>query len=124
MTEQVQNFIEFIGTVIEVYGVAVIGIGVAYATVLFVSNAIRSDQRSALVKSYRGQLGRVLLLGLEILVAADIVRTVALEPSFENVAVLGLLVLVRTFLSWSIVVEIEGRWPWQPKRAEEESQSV
>jgi len=69
-------------------------------------------------------LGRVLLLGLEILVAADIVRTVALDPSFENVAVLGLLVLVRTFLSWSIVVEIEGRWPWQPKRAEEESQSV
>lgn len=116
MTEQVHNFIEFIGTVIEVYGVAVIGIGVAYATFLFVSNAIRSDQRSALVTSYRGQLGRVLLLGLEILVAADIVRTVALDPSFENVAVLGLLVLVRTFLSWSIVVEIEGRWPWQPKR--------
>ena len=64
----------------------------------------------------RDRLGRVLLLGLEILVAADIVRTVALEPSFQNVAVLGLLVLVRTFLSWSIVVEIEGRWPWQPKR--------
>jgi uncharacterized membrane protein len=124
MTEQVQNFIEFIGTVIEVYGVAVIGIGVAYATFLFVSNAIRPDQRSTLYKSDRGRLGRVLLLGLEILVAADIVRTVALEPSFENVAVLGLLVLVRTFLSWSIVVEIEGRWPWQPKRAEEESQSV
>ena len=64
----------------------------------------------------------MLLLGLEILVAADIVRTVALEPSFENVAVLGLLVLVRTFLSWSIVVEIEGRWPWQAKRSAEESQ--
>ena len=116
MLEQIHGLIEFIGVVIEVYGVAVIAVGVAYATFLFVSNAIRPDQRSTLYKSYRGRLGRVLLLGLEILVAADIVRTVALEPSFENVAVLGLLVLVRTFLSWSIVVEIEGRWPWQAKR--------
>ncbi len=116
MLEQIHDFIEFIGVVIEVYGVAVIAVGVGYATFLFVSNAIRPDQRSTLYKSYRGRLGRVLLLGLEILVAADIVRTVALEPSFENVAVLGLLVLVRTFLSWSIVVEIEGRWPWQAKR--------
>jgi uncharacterized membrane protein len=117
MLKQFHDLIEFIGLVIEVYGVAVIAVGVAYATFLFVSNAIRRDQRSNLYKSYRGRLGRVLLLGLEILVAADIVRTVALEPSFQNVAVLGLLVLVRTFLSWSIVVEIEGRWPWQPKRA-------
>jgi len=123
MFEQVQDLIEFIGLVIEVYGVAVIAIGVAYATFLFVSNAIQRDRRSSLYKSYRGLLGRVLLLGLEILVAADIVRTVALEPSLQNVAVLGLLVLVRTFLSWSIVVEIEGRWPWQAKRAAEESQS-
>jgi uncharacterized membrane protein len=58
-------------------------------------------------------LGRALLLGLEILVAADIVRTVALEASLESIAVLGLLVLIRTFLSWALVVEIEGRWPWQ-----------
>jgi uncharacterized membrane protein len=62
------------------------------------------------------------LLGLEILVAADVIRTVALDPTLESVAVLGLLVLVRTFLSWSIIVEIEGRWPWQPKRKEEKSQ--
>jgi uncharacterized membrane protein len=57
-----------------------------------------------------------LLLGLEILVAADIVRTVALEATLESVAVLGLLVLIRTFLSWALVVEIEGRWPWQSER--------
>ena len=54
-----------------------------------------------------------MLLGLEILVAADIVRTVALEATLESVAILGLLVLIRTFLSWSIDVEIESRWPWQ-----------
>jgi uncharacterized membrane protein len=58
-------------------------------------------------------LGRSLLLGLEILVAADIVRTVALEATLQSVVVLGLLVLIRTFLSWALVVEIEGRWPWQ-----------
>lgn len=64
---------------------------------------------------YRERLGRSLLLGLEILVAADIVRTVALEPTLRNILGLGLLVVIRTFLSWSIVLEIEGRWPWQPR---------
>jgi len=64
---------------------------------------------------YKHSLGRALLLGLEILVAADIVRTVALEATLPSVLVLGLLVLIRTFLSWSLVVEIDGRWPWQPR---------
>jgi len=59
------------------------------------------------------RLGKALLLGLEILVAADIVRTVALEATLVSILALGLLVLVRTFLSWSLTVEIEGRWPWQ-----------
>ena len=59
------------------------------------------------------------MLGLEILVAADIVETVALETTLQSVAVLGLLVLIRTFLSWALVVEIEGRWPWQPEREAE-----
>jgi uncharacterized membrane protein len=62
---------------------------------------------------FRAALGRALLLGLEILVAADIVRTAALEPDLRNFEALGILVVVRTFLSWSIVVEVEGRWPWQ-----------
>lgn len=66
-------------------------------------------------KTFRATLGRAMLLGLEILVAADVVRTVALEPTLRNFEALGLLVLVRTFLSWSIVLEIEGRWPWQPR---------
>ena len=67
-------------------------------------------------RQLRLRLGRTLLLGLEILVAADIVRTVALEATLESVLVLALLVLVRTFLSWALEVEIEGRWPWQPKQ--------
>jgi uncharacterized membrane protein len=70
---------------------------------------------------YRERLGRSLLLGLEILVAADIVRTVALEPTIHNILGLGLLVVIRTFLSWSIVLEIEGRWPWQARVAPEQT---
>jgi uncharacterized membrane protein len=66
-------------------------------------------------ENYKHQLGKTLLLGLEFLVAADVVRTVALEPTLTNVAVLGLLVVIRTFLSWSLTVEIEGRWPWQAR---------
>ena len=66
---------------------------------------------------FRAALGRAMLLGLEILIAADVVRTAALDPSLRNIAALGVLVIVRTFLSWSIVLEIEGRWPWQPRSA-------
>jgi uncharacterized membrane protein len=70
-------------------------------------------------KTVRATLGRAMLLGLEILVAADVVRTVALAPTLINFAALGLLVVVRTFLSWSIILEIEGRWPWQPPAFEQ-----
>jgi uncharacterized membrane protein len=105
--------IEVASVLIEVVAVAIIVAGVAYASVLFVLRRGPLDAYS----SYRSRLGRALLLGLEVLVAADIIRTVALEPSVANVAVLGLLVLIRTFLSWSLVVEIEGRWPWQQRPA-------
>ena len=66
-------------------------------------------------RSFRSTLGRVMLLGLEILIAADVVRTVALERTLMSFEALGLLVVIRTFLSWSIVLEIEGRWPWEPR---------
>jgi uncharacterized membrane protein len=68
--------------------------------------------------SFRAALGRAMLLGLEILIAADVVRTAALDPTLGNFEALGVLVVVRTFLSWSIVVEIEGRWPWQRRAAD------
>lgn len=69
---------------------------------------------------FRASLGRAMLLGLEILIAADVVRTAALDPTLINIAALGVLVIVRTFLSWSIVLEIEGRWPWQRRSAQSE----
>jgi uncharacterized membrane protein len=70
-------------------------------------------------KRLKDKIGKTLLLGLEFLVAADIIRTVALSPTLQNIVILGVLVVIRTFLSWSLVVEMEGRWPWQPKTSVE-----
>jgi uncharacterized membrane protein len=66
---------------------------------------------------FRQRLGRAILLGLELLVAADIIRTVAVTPTFTSAGVLGVIVVIRTFLSFSLEVELEGRLPWQPKRS-------
>jgi uncharacterized membrane protein len=103
--------IEILGTLIIVVGV--LRVAITRGTVRFL---LRLEQPGA-YESYKHQIGRSLLLGLEFLVAGDVVRTVALEPTISNVSVLGLLVLVRTFLGWSLAVEIEGRWPWQPRRS-------
>ena len=70
-------------------------------------------------KRFKDKIGKALLFGLEFLVAADIIRTVALSPTLKNIAVLGVLVLIRTFLSWSLVVEMDGSWPWQSKESDQ-----
>jgi uncharacterized membrane protein len=103
------NAVDLASLVIEVLAVAIIVGAIAYASVLYLLRRGVAEAYTA----YRVRLGRALLLGLEVLVAADIIRTVALQPTLANVVVLGLLVLIRTFLSWSLVVEIDGRWPWQ-----------
>jgi uncharacterized membrane protein len=72
-------------------------------------------------RNYRHNVARALLLGLEILVAADVIRTIALEPTLQNALILGLLVLIRTFLGWSLVIEIEERWPWKPSGVKTEA---
>lgn len=96
---------------IEVLAVTVIVVAVAYGTGRYLLHL--NGQRPLAYETYKTHLVKALLLGLEFLVAADIVRTVALDASLTNVAILGALVAVRTFLSWSLVVEMEGRWPWQ-----------
>ena len=101
--------IEMLGALVIVVGV--LRVAITRGTVRFL---LKVDEPAA-YDSYKHQIGRSLLLGLEFLVAGDVVRTVALEPTLLNVAVLGLLVLVRTFLAWTLSVEIEGRWPWQPR---------
>ena len=85
---------------------------------------VRRGRSAAAFTQYKHGLGKALLVALELLVAADVVQTVVLEFTLSNVAALGLLVLVRTFLSWSLVVEIEGRWPWQPERKAEQRKSA
>jgi len=108
--------------VIEYLAVAIITGMVAYSTLRYFIFLIAKRKASdANYREYKHSLGAGLLLGLEILVAADVIRTVAFEPTFENIAALGLLVVVRTFLSWALVLEVEGRWPWQPKHSASES---
>jgi uncharacterized membrane protein len=107
-------WIERGATGIEVLAVGIICVVVAVGTVVYVARVASLHPSPEGYKNYRYVIGRALLLGLEILVAADVIRTVALEPSIQNVIILGLLVVIRTFLSWSLLLEIEGRWPWQP----------
>jgi uncharacterized membrane protein len=110
----VREVIEWAALAIEILGALVIVAGVLKVAITrgTVRYLFQLDKPGAFER-YKHQIGRSLLLGLEFLVAGDVVRTVALEPTLTNVSVLGLLVVIRTFLSWSLAVEIEGRWPWQ-----------
>jgi uncharacterized membrane protein len=107
---------------IEILAVAVIVIAVVFGTARYLLHLNR--RKPDAYEAYKTHLVKALLLGLEFLVAADIVRTVALDATLTNVAILGALVVVRTFLSWSLVVEMEGRWPWQVARASVSSGSA
>jgi uncharacterized membrane protein len=107
------DVIEKIGMTIDAAGVVVIVTGAAIA---FVVTAVRLSRRESNVyQRFRQQLGRAILLGLELLVAADIIRTVAASPNLTSVAILAAIVLIRTFLSFSLEVETTGRWPWQKR---------
>ena len=103
--------IQRIGEVLDGTGVAVIVVGVVIAAG---TAAVRlSHHETGTYRRYRIQLGQTILLGLELLVAGDIIRTVSTEPTLTSVGVLGIIVLIRTFLSFSLEVELTGRWPWQ-----------
>ena len=106
------EFAKEISEWIEIVAIAVIAVSVVAG---FVSGlrAVRVGGVAVAVEAIKRPIGRGLLLGLDLLIAADIIRTVTLEPTLENVTALGLLIIVRTFLAWSLVVELEGRWPWQ-----------
>jgi uncharacterized membrane protein len=106
--ESFRSAIELAGTVIDATGVLVIALGALVASFQFVM-----QRKWSAYQTYRQSLGRAILLGLEFLVAGDIIRTVVVAPTRENVMVLGLIVLIRTFLSTSMLLELEGRWPWQ-----------
>ena len=107
------DVIEKTGMAIDAAGVVVIVTGAAIA---FVIAAVRRSRReSDVYRRFRQQLGQTILLGLELLVAGDIVRTVAASPTLMSVAILAAIVFIRTFLSFSLEVETTGRWPWQKR---------
>lgn len=112
------DVVEYIALGIELLAVTVIAVTMVYAFAIYFWNR-KSKSDGGHYQSFRARLGSGLLLGLEILVAADVIRTVAFEPTLQSVAILGLLVVIRTFLSWALVVEIEERWPWQARKKPE-----
>ncbi len=109
------EIISIAGYAIEAVGVLVIVAGSAIASTAFI-RAFRNLPEGVAYRTYRRQLGRSIILGLEFLIAGDIVRTVVVADTLENVAILGLIILIRSFLSATLHLEVEGRWPWQADR--------
>lgn len=106
--------VEWVGKVMEAVGVAIIVLGALYASARYVPRLFRGPSHEG-YRQFRQAVGRAILLGLEFLLAGDIIRTVAVDPTFRSVGVLVIIVAIRTFLSLELELEIDGRWPWQRK---------
>jgi uncharacterized membrane protein len=102
--------------IIEAIGVGAITLFALYALFDAAARILKREDRELIFQELRQLLGRGILLGLEFLIAADIIYTVAIELTFESIGVLAIVVLIRTFLSFTLEVEITGRWPWQNKQ--------
>jgi uncharacterized membrane protein len=113
------DFISVAGYAIEAVGVLVIIVGSCVSTVSFL-RVFRRQPEGTAYRSYRRQLGRSIILGLEFLIAGDIIRTVVVADTLENIAILGLIILIRSFLSVTLHLEVEGRWPWQSEKCDTE----
>jgi uncharacterized membrane protein len=109
------ELIERVASAFEAAGTAVMVVGALLAFIPRAPRAAGSRSPRDLVQGYRERLGRAIVLGLEFLVAADILQTISTEPTLKSVGTLGLIVCIRTFLSFSLEVELEGRWPWQQR---------
>jgi len=112
---QFTEIISYAGYAIETVGVFVVILGSIFSSVVFV-RSFRQSPEGIAYQNLRRQLGRSIILGLEFLIAGDIIRTVIVDATLENVAVLGIIVLIRTFLSLTLHLEVEGRWPWQTEQ--------
>ncbi len=122
--EALDEMLHAVGTAVELGGVAMLVVAAVVATLLLFRDWRRAGAFTPAYRAYRRNLGRGILLGLEFLVIGDIIGTVAVEPSFHNLAVLAVIVLIRTFLSFSLEVEIKGRWPWREAEAREAGEDV
>lgn len=123
MDEWFPSALKLMTRAIEIGGIAIIVLGLLGASIAVVWQVMKGRSGSEAFSLYRSNLGRAILLGLEFLVAADIISTVAIEPTLQSLLILGGIVLIRTFLSFSLEVEIEGRWPWNRHKAEDERSS-
>ena len=103
--------------IVDILAVAIIAVGILAALGRFLQRSVVQRAPGDHYHTLKVTLATTLLMGLEILVAADVIVTVALEATLESGLILGLLVVIRTFLIWSLVVEIEGHWPWQRPQA-------
>jgi uncharacterized membrane protein len=113
--EYFRHIMEVVGTSVDGVGVFIVAVGMLVATVRLATH--RSHGTGNYYSLYRQDVGRAILLGLEFLIAGDIIRTVVVAPTLQNVVVLGLIVLIRTFLSLSLQLEIEGKLPWRHQAA-------
>jgi uncharacterized membrane protein len=109
---EIKEIVDTIGLIIDVVGVAVITFGVIFSSVFFIFNA--SQQKS--FAKYRHNLGKAILLGLEFLIAGDLIRTVGYTPELSTVSAIALIVLIRTILSMALHMEVTGVWPWQKEK--------
>ena len=120
MPETAFEWIERSSILVESIAVIIILFGLIFGTIRYIVLTIKKRQYTKQnFQQYKHGIAKSLLLSLEILVAADVIRTVALEPTLNNILGLGLLVVIRTFLSWSLMVEMEGHWPWEAKPTED-----
>ena len=116
---QIREWIEIAAQSIEALAVAIMIFFISIGTIRWVLHSFKELVGGKIVggyERYRVALGKTLLVGLELLVAADIIRTVALDLTLKNIGLLGALVVVRTFLGWTLTVEVEGHWPWQKEK--------
>jgi uncharacterized membrane protein len=117
----IHPYIEQLAKLLEIAGVSIILAGVVLASLLFVRHGHRTGDWRASYEGYRANLGRGILLGLELLVGADIIGTITAPLTFTSVGLLAIIVGIRTFLSFSLETEIEGCWPWQRRAARRQS---
>ncbi len=108
-----EHFVVAAARVVEFTGVFVLLLGALIATLAFARRLVRRISLQDAYHALRADLGRAILLGLEFLVIADIIGTVAIEPTLQNLGVLAVIVAIRTLLSFALELEVSGRWPWQ-----------
>jgi len=116
-----QEVVRIVGEVVDFAGVAILVVGLCVALGGFLWRAIGGDRSLESYRTLRRGTGRGILLGLEFLVAGDIIRTVAGTPTFESVGILAAIVAIRTFLAFTLELEVSGRWPWQQPVAPEDA---